>query len=764
MWLCICCISLPSLLWAQPAPSASPVSGVVLDAETLLPVPGATIRSAAAGTLTDSLGRFTLQASGTLTVTCLGYMPLSVSARSGLRIQLKPSSTQLAEVQIVGLQPGARLQDLPASIGVRTEADITRTNATTLAPVLNTIPGVRMDQSTLSEARISIRGSGVRAGFGNRNLRFYLNDIPLTEADGFTRIEALDVTTVGRVEVIRGPASSLYGAGTGGVLHFYTRKAAYGESGLSLEALGGSYGLFRLGSRYQTGTDRMNIMASGGVQGYDGYRQQARDRRVFGSFFGQWYDGDGGGTTSLLVQHTRQDSQIPGALITSQVDADPRQAAPNNLRQQAARIQNWTRVGLSRTQEIAPRLQGTISGFASYFDLNHPLAFAYLRGTNWGYGSRLRLDWSLPGRFPTVIRAGGELLVNQTTSQRYQNLQGREGNLLLDQGGTNRQLTLFVQSETKLTSMGTLLVLGASRNDVRYRIEDQLRLNGRDAGGTKTFDPNYAPRIAVAQPISPTLTLRTGASWGFSPPSSGEITGADGSINPNVQAERAVSYDLGARGTAWRGRITYDATLFAFPGRDELIPQTVAQNLTIFTNAGRTRKYGAELSTTALLVDQPAQTVQSLLLWANYAWSDFSFRDYRIRNAQGAITADFSGNRYTGVVRHTASLGADLITRAGIYLHATWLWTDRLPLNDANTDWNDAWNVLNLKAGYRRNLLRERLSVDVSAGLDNALNQRYSPLFALNANGATSAARPYFQPAPDRTWFAGLSLQYHLLP
>ena len=117
----------------------------------------------------------------------------------------------------------------------------------------------------------------------------------------------------------------------------------------------------------------------------------------------------------------------------------------------------------------------------------------------------------------------------------------------------------------------------------------------------------------------------------------------------------------------------------------------------------------------------------------------------------GPGTADFSGNRYTGVARHTASLGADLATRPGIYLHATWLWTDRLPLNDANTDWNDAWNVLNLKAGWRRNLLRERFTLDISGGLDNALNQRYSPLFAINANGATSAMRPYFQPAPDHT-------------
>src|SRR5690625_7819676 len=85
---------------------------------------------------------------------------------------------------------------------------------------LNGIPGVRMDQSNLSDSRISIRGQGVRSPWGIRNVKIYLDDIPLTEADGTSRLEGIDLNDLGEAEIIRGQASSIFGAGTGGVLRF----------------------------------------------------------------------------------------------------------------------------------------------------------------------------------------------------------------------------------------------------------------------------------------------------------------------------------------------------------------------------------------------------------------------------------------------------------------------------------------------------------------------------------------------------------------
>src|SRR5690606_24425122 len=128
-----------------------------------------------------------------------------------------------------------------------------RGSAVSLQSAFNSIPGVRMDQSTLSEARISIRGNGVRSSYGIRNIKIYVNDIPITEADGTTRIEAIDVNSIGRAEIIKGPASSIYGAGTGGVINLKLQRSPYQEQSLEATGLIGAYGLHRLATTYRNG-------------------------------------------------------------------------------------------------------------------------------------------------------------------------------------------------------------------------------------------------------------------------------------------------------------------------------------------------------------------------------------------------------------------------------------------------------------------------------------------------------------------------------
>src|SRR5699024_4184673 len=113
------------------------------------------------------------------------------------------------------------------------------------------------DQSNLGDSRISIRGNGIRSPWGLRKTKVYINDIPLTETDGTTRIEALDVSDLGRVEIIRGPASSVYGGNsTGGVINFELQRADYGTKTWEADGLVGSYGLHRIGTKLKSGSDK----------------------------------------------------------------------------------------------------------------------------------------------------------------------------------------------------------------------------------------------------------------------------------------------------------------------------------------------------------------------------------------------------------------------------------------------------------------------------------------------------------------------------
>ncbi len=105
-----------------------------------------------------------------------------------------------------------------ASVGIVGPRAFQRSSPTTFTNAVNTVPGVRMEERSPGSYRFSVRGSLLRSPFGVRNVKFYWNGIPFTDANGNTPLNSLDYASVGRMEIIKGPGSSVYGAGTGGVV------------------------------------------------------------------------------------------------------------------------------------------------------------------------------------------------------------------------------------------------------------------------------------------------------------------------------------------------------------------------------------------------------------------------------------------------------------------------------------------------------------------------------------------------------------------
>ncbi len=737
--------------------------GNVIDETTKEALPGATIRkeNSSIGTQSDAHGRFSIvldNRDGTLLIQLLGYEPARFSIASlqdGVSIQLRPSYTNLIETVVTGYANDKRLQDIPGAVALVTERDFDRANSFSIKPVLDLIPGVRVDQSNLADTRISIRGVGVRAAFGNRNLKFYINDIPITEADGFTRIEGIDITTLGKAEVIKGPASSIYGYGTGGVLSFETQRARPNENSLGAETMLGAFGFNRVSSTYRYSDDKLNVAATYGWQQYAGYRKHARDMRRFLTANLQFYPSDRQ-TVNLFINRTQQRSDIPGALSIEQLAADRTQANPGNASLGTGRDQNWTRIGISHRYDFSPALSNTTSVFTSFFDLDHPLAFAYLRGGYQSYGGRTKFVWE-PAMHALATRFvfGGESLNGLSRNTRYQNIAGREGNIIFNADNDNAQYSVFYQSETALTEQ-LRLTLGAAVNKVEYRVTDFL---APEKTGTKAFDAVFTPRVALSYALSESHSLHASVSEGFAPPTGGEVNNADGTINANIKPERGTNYELNARGSFLRKRLSYDVALYRFNLKDELIPQTVMQNVTVYNNAGRTYRNGAELGVYYELLGNRDGLFSSIRPFGTLAYSDFNFDEYRVLDSQDEVISDFSGNKLTGISPWMVNAGLDAELRFGVYLYTTFFYNSRMPMNDGNTDYNDAYRLVNTKLGYRNRF--GRFDVNVYAGLDNLFNELYSSQIALNARSFNpDLSAPYFNPSPERMGYGGLSLTY----
>ncbi|HEV3052098.1 MAG TPA: TonB-dependent receptor plug domain-containing protein, partial [Longimicrobium sp.] len=126
-------------------------------------------------------------------------------------------------VQVLGT-PGPVLR-APFPVSVVREAEIRQARpALALTDALVAVPGVQVDNRfnyALGE-RISVRGQGARAQFGVRGVRVLVDGIPATLPDGQTTLNHVDPAFLGRAEIIRGPASALYGNASGGVIRLTT--------------------------------------------------------------------------------------------------------------------------------------------------------------------------------------------------------------------------------------------------------------------------------------------------------------------------------------------------------------------------------------------------------------------------------------------------------------------------------------------------------------------------------------------------------------
>src|SRR5918993_865169 len=119
-----------------------------------------------------------------------------------------------------------------------------------LAEAFVAVPGVQVDNRynyALGE-RISVRGFGARAQFGVRGVRVLIDGIPATMPDGQTTLNHVDVASLGRAEVVRGPASAIYGNASGGVLQLETEPPAAVPIAQRFRVVGGSDDLRRVQS------------------------------------------------------------------------------------------------------------------------------------------------------------------------------------------------------------------------------------------------------------------------------------------------------------------------------------------------------------------------------------------------------------------------------------------------------------------------------------------------------------------------------------
>lgn len=659
-----------------------------------------------------------------------------------------PFSISLNEVTVTGYQNNRRLLETPATIGIIKPADLQRFANTSLVPVVNTIPGVRMEERSPGSYRFSVRGSLVRSPFGIRNVKFYWNDIPFTDAGGNTYLNLLDFNAIGSMEIIKGPGGSLYGAGTGGTALLQSPVAAQGTT-TQVGTLVGSYGLFGLNTMVQTGTEKMNATALYAHQESEGYRQQTQMRRDMFNLNTRFFASNSR-TISVNTFYSDLYYKTPGALTQAQYDANPRQARPaggpnKGAEEQQAAVTNQTfMLGVSQEYDFNARWTNKTSVYGTVTQFENPTIRNYDKRAEQGFGGRTTTSYRFEkNTWSGKFVFGGEFQHGLTALQTYGNRSGKQDTLQFNDEVLVNQFLLFSQVELDLPHR-FFVTLGGSFNQQNYRL---LRSYPQNSGfQRRNFDPVLLPRMAVLKKLTESISVFGSISSGYSSPTTDEIRPSTATFNTALNPERGINYEIGTRGSFWNGVLSFDVTAFSFGLRETIVSRRTADGADFFTNSGKTSQKGVESRLTSQFTPFGSWNTK---LWVSYTYNDFRFKDY-VQN-----TTDLSGRQLTGIAPNIFVAGLDLESKSGIYLNATFNYTDAIPLTDANTAFASGYQLLGGRLGFKKDL--RRFHFNIFGGIDNAFDERYSLGNDLNAVG-----NRFFNPAPGRNFYSGLTLRYKI--
>ncbi len=653
----------------------------------------------------------------------------------------------LQEVVVTAYQQNRRLADVPAAIGVLTPEQFSRFGGTSIVSAFNSIPGVRMEERSPGSYRLSFRGSTLRSPFGVRNVKIYLDGIPFTDPGGNTYLTQLSPFNIASMEVIKGPAGSLYGAGTGGAVLIKTMPDNW-QSGFTAGYTFGSYATNTVNAQIRFGDSGNGNSFSFSHQTSDGYRDHTNLRRDMAIWESVLKNTDKQ-TLSSLVSYGDLYYQTPGALTLAQYNANPKQARPaggpnpSAQKAQAAIYQKTFMAAISNTYHFNDHWQNVTNFYGAYTNYLNPTFLNYEIRNEPHFGGRTLVTYE-SGIFH--LNMGGEAQKGFFKTEDFGNTNGSPDTVQTNDMINLWTYSLFAQGDFQFAH-GWQVTAGASYNKSFTGI-NRLSVPGFTPRNI-TFDNQVAPRLAIAKKITDDLLLYASVSKGFSPPTTAEILPSNQSINTNLQPEQGIDYEAGIKTSFLERRLYLEIVGFIFQLQHAIVVRQDSSGSDYYVNAGGTQQKGIESQLAYQLLSSPAAAFTSVRIWLSYTLNHFTYNDFK----KDAI--DYSGKYLPGVAKNTVSGGLDLFTRPGIFLHLTYYYSDKLSLDDANTAYAGSYQLLGGKIGYKTNLTK-KLNLSFFAGVDNAFNVKYSL-----GNDVNAAAGRYYNAAPGVNYFAGLTINYN---
>ncbi len=746
---------------AHAQPAAATLSGTVVDASGGA-LPGVTVvltprpAGATRNSTTDGEGRYAFASipagSYVLEATLAGF------GRHEEQAEIAAGATRMLDVTLMvspftetvtvtrGVQDRATVPNAVSVIQTDTIQSFQRRASP--AEAFMGIPGFyvenRRNYSLSGAVRFAIRAPLPR--FGMRGVQIIQDGVPMTMADGTTEPTNIDLGSLGRVEVLRGPSSVLYGNSAGGVISLQSEFPAANSLLVQPDVQLGSHGYRQQQLKVAGAAGRVSYVVNASRLETDGFRQHSAADVRRANVVVRAALSDATDIRAVFNLYDLPFGESASTVTLADARNNPTLARPQAFTQGWGESTRQRQAGVSVQHQFTPGHVVRATAWDLGRDVWNPIPASVVSVDRHAFGVRSEYAGAATaGRLPLTWTTGFDLSSQNDGRSEYGNNgvpagggRTQQGALRLAQLEEVLSVSPFAQVTAQLASRWH--VTGGVRYDhYDFTATDRFLSNGDQSGG-RTLAA-VSPMAGVTFVPNPWLNLYANVATAYQTPTTVELSNrptGEGGFNEELEPEDTRSVEFGARGAAARLRLRFEAAAYVSNVDNVLVQFQRPDEQAYFRNAGEAKRKGLETQ----VEWTPTARVKGRL---SYTLQDFAFGQFV------APEGNFSGNDEPGAPRHQVTVGGTYEAPFGLFSSLRYRFVGAYPVNSVNTVDNWSYSVVDVRLGLDRRWKALRLRPFVS--IDNLFDERYNSSAIIN-----SLADRFFEPAPGREFAIGLTL------
>ncbi len=589
-------------------------------------------------------------------------------------------ATDRAVISVTASRVASEVQQTPAAISIIDQQELDRVKVVdSRRELLKRIPGYSM-----------IRNLRIPSGGKNYTINL-IDGLAIGSAFGsgtIGSVEDSNTLDIERVEVIRGPASALYGSNAlGGVINVITRDPPV-EPEYRVWGEAGEYGRQRGGVSAAGSNDALGYFLDANFLDYDGWQDRTdNERKQFSSKL--LYTPDIDVAYTFRVEYLDLYQENPGSLTQAQYNDDWQQALVYDAYNDEESLSGTFKYerdlskdsgielsyGIRNTEAEGPPSYSATGGFSSSDVTNQNLVGLY----------RHDFDW-----YDSQLIVGVDLLHSDSLSKTYTD---RDPSSDISQKWDVTAITQSPFAQYELSPKSWLhLSLGARYDHISYSADGYKVSRGvtTDYDESTSFS-HLSPKAGATFDLNARNSLWVGYGQGFVVPSRTYLfVGSRGyDANPDLDPEKARNYELGLRGKTQDGWLNYDITLYHTTITDMLVAD---DEVDLYVNAGEVLVKGVE--STIGMVPAKDWRIDLTHTYAVNKYLDFV-----------SGTSDYSGNTMSASPRHHIDARLTWVPLPGLSTELEWNHISSYYTSNDNDDPRGQVkrpNLVNLRVAYER--------------------------------------------------------------